>query len=191
MSPIQQAFSFLIKTLFDLYLLLVLLRFLFQYFKVDFYNPFSQFILKATNPILLPIRRILPSYDKIDLASLVLLLSLKACEFLLLSVLTRGMAPNILGLLIWPIGELMNQTVNVFFFAILVMIILSWLGPKVHTPISSLVAQMTDPLLRPARRVIPAMAGIDLSPMIVLLGLKLIEILLANPITQLGIRLAL
>jgi len=189
-SAVSNAFIFLIQTSFDLYFIIVLLRLLFQYFRVDFYNPFSQFILKVTNPILMPLQRIIPKSRKIDLSTLLLLIAIKALELFLISLLSIGTIPSIGGLILWPIGEILSQTINVFCLAILMTVILSWVAPKNHTPISSLLIQITEPLLSPARKLMPATIGIDFSPLLVLIALKFLDILLIAPITQLGKTLA-
>jgi len=187
---LQEALIFLIKIIFDLYFLAVLLRFLFQYFQVDFYNPFSQFILKITDPILVPLRNKLPATRKIDVAALLVLFGLKAVQFLGITLLIKKMLPNILGIVIWSLGELINQTINFFFFSVLLVVILSWVNPRNYNPFTALLIQITTPLMVPARKLIPLTIGIDLSPVLVLIVLKLAEILIANPIIGLGLTLS-
>jgi YggT family protein len=187
---LREAFIFLLKIIFDLYFLAVLLRFLFQYFQVDFYNPFSQFILKITDPILVPLGNKLPHIRKIDIAALLLLFGLKAVEFLGLTLLIKKILPHILGVFIWSLGECISQTINFFFFAVLLVAILSWISPRSYTPFTSLLIQITEPLMAPARRLLPRTLGIDFSPIFVLIILKLADILIANPIIGLGIILS-
>ena len=97
------------------------------------------------------------------------------------------MLPHVLGIVIWSLGEVISQTINFFFFAVLLVAILSWISPRNYTPFTSLLIQITEPLMAPARRWIPRSMGIDFSPVLVLIILKLADILVANPIIGLGI----
>ncbi len=184
---LREAFIFLIKIIFDLYFLAVLLRFLFQYFQVDFYNPFSQFILKITDPVLAPLRNKLPHIRKIDTAALLLLFGLKIVVFLGITLLIKKMLPHVLGVVIWSLGEIISQTINFFFFSVLLVAILSWINPRNYTPFTSLLIQITNPLMITARRWMPRTMGIGFSSIIVLIILKLADVLAASPIIGLGI----
>ena len=190
-TPLIQSLSFLIQVSFGLYFLMVLLRFLFQYFHISFANPISQLILKGTNPILIPMQRVIPRYKNIDLSIILLLIGIKALELSLLTLLSTASVPKPLGLIIWPLCSILAQSVNVFFFATLIISLLSWFMPMHHTPATSLLLQLTEPLMRPARRLLPATGGFDFSPVVVLIGLKLIDILLVNPLLNLGLLLSL
>jgi YggT family protein len=119
--------TFLIQTLFGLYILIVLLRFILQWTHADFYNPISQFIVKATATPLRPLRRLIPGAGGIDLASLVLAWLLKSIE-LMLVLLLLGVG-NPMGALLWSIPELINLLINIFLFAVLIQVILSWVNP--------------------------------------------------------------
>ncbi len=190
MNSLQAAFIFLVKICIDLAFFIVLLRFLFQYFRIDFYNPFSQFVLKITNPTLTPLRNRLPQIHKIDLAALLLLIVLKIAELFLVTLIATGGLPHFLSLLIWPMGEILSQTLNLFFFAILIVAILSWIAPKIHSPFTSILIQITEPLLEPARKITPNYFGIDLSPLLVLIILKFLDILVVVPMLQWAIHLS-
>ena len=165
----------------------MLLRFLFQYFQVDFYNPFSQFILKITDPVLAPLRNKLPHIRKIDTAALLLLFGLKIVAFLGITLLIKKMLPHVLGVVIWSLGEIISQTINFFFFSVLLVAILSWINPRNYTPFTSLLIQITNPLMITARRWMPRTMGIGFSSIIVLIILKLADVLVASPIIGLGI----
>jgi YggT family protein len=172
---------FLIQTLFGLYILVVLLRFLLQWFKADFYNPVSQFIVKVTAPPLRPLRRLIPGLAGIDLAALVLAWLLKSLELSLILVL-MGAGGSFLGALLWSLPELIGLTINIFLFAILIQVVLSWINPGAYNPAASLLFSLTEPLLRPARNLLPPVSGLDLSPMLVMIGLVLLEMLLLPPL---------
>lgn len=168
-----QAGVYLIQVIFDLLVLAVLLRFLFQLVRADFGNPVSQFVVALTNPILRPLRRIIPGMFGVDIASLLLMLALKIIElFLISSVL--GTTPALAGLVIVAIAELVTLTFYVFIVAILIRVLLSWISPYGgYNPVMGLLIRLTDPLLRPAQRLIPPIGGIDLSPIVVLIALQL------------------
>jgi len=172
-NPIE----FLIHTLFSLYILAVMLRFLLGTVRADFYNPVSQFLVKITNPPLIPLRKIIPGIGKIDIASILLMLVLQVV-MLGIIVALRGVTPPLLPLLLAAAGELVILAINVFLFAIIIQVIISWINPGSYNPITSLLNSLTDPLLRPIRRFLPPMAGIDLSPLFALIGLQVLKMLL-------------
>lgn len=180
-SFFTEAGVLVIEVVFGLYILTVLLRFLFQIVRADFYNPISQFLVALTNPLLKPLRRAIPGLFGIDVASLVLLLTLKCLELFLISWLI-GHAPELLPLLLAAVVSLVRLTINVYFYAVLLRVILSWFMPygMRHNPAGDLLASLTEPLMRPARRLIPAVGGLDLSPIIVLIILQLMQLALAH-----------
>lgn len=187
---LSQASAFLIDTVFGLYILLVLLRFLLQLARADFYNPICQFLVKATNPPLKPLRRIVPGLWKIDLASVVLLLALQMTALWLIH-LAAGRSISIEGLFVLSMADLLGLTLNVFLVSILIQVILSWVGPGAHNnPVFSILYSLNEPLLAPARRVLPSMSGIDFSPLLVLIAIQLLKILVLSPISDLGKSLA-
>jgi len=175
---------FLVHTLFGLYELVILLRFLLQYVRADFYNPISQLVVKASDPPLRPLRRLIPGFGGIDAASLVLLWLLKTVE-LTLVLLLRGSGFNPLGALFWALPELVALVINFYLFAVLVQVIFSWINPGGYSPPLALLDRLTAPLMRPARRLIPSMGGLDLSPMAVIVALVVLEMLLLPPLHQL------
>lgn len=168
---------FLVQTLFGLYILVVMLRFLLQVTRADFYNPISQFVVKVTAPPLRVLRRFIPGVGGIDLASLVLAWLLKTLE-LMLVLLILGAGTSLLAAFLWAIPELVDLLFNVFLFAILIQVILSWVNPGGYNPAASLLYHFTEPLLGPARRLLPPIGGLDLSPMLVMIGLYLLKMLL-------------
>ncbi len=172
---------FLIQTLFGLYILAVMLRLILQLVKADFYNPVSQFLVRATNPPLKLLRRFIPGFGGIDISSIVLAWTLKSAE-LGLVILLSGASVNALGPILWAIPELVELLINIFLFAILIQVILSWINPGAYNPASALLHSLTDPVMRPARRILPPISGLDLSPMLVMIGLVLLKMLLLPPL---------
>ncbi len=175
---------FLVQVLFGAYILVVMLRFLMQWVRADFYNPLSQFVVKLTTPALRPLRRIIPGFGGVDFASVVLMWLLKSVELMLVvSLMGGGFA--LLGPILWSIPQLVDLLINVFLFAILIQVILSWVNPGSYNPVTAMIFSLTEPLLRPARRMIPPISGLDLSPMVVMIGLYLLKMLLLPPLVML------
>jgi len=178
---------YLIQVLFGLYILAVMLRFLFQLVRADFYNPISQVIVKVTNPPLLPLRRLIPGLYGIDLASVVLLFVLQALELYLIIGLQRGFQMGLAGVSIMAVAQLIELAVYIMIFAIFIRIIISWINPmSAYNPAMSLLTSLTEPLMRPARRLIPPISGLDLSPIAVFVVLQLFIILFVNPLEYFG-----
>ncbi|MEE9358479.1 YggT family protein [Candidatus Vondammii sp. HM_W22] len=173
---------FLIQILFGAYTLIVMLRFILQLVKADFYNPVSQFVVKVTTPLLRPLRRIIPSMGGMDVASIALMWLVKSVELMFILLLKSTGASSLLAAFVWSILELVEQAIDLFLFAILIQVILSWVSPGGYNPVVNLIYSITDPLLRPARRIIPPIAGLDLSPMAVVIGLVLLKMLLLPPL---------
>jgi YggT family protein len=172
---------FLIQTIFGLYILAVLLRFLLQWVRADFYNPISQFLVKITTPPLKILRRFIPGLGGIDLAALLLAWGLKYIELVLI-LMVAGTTINLLGPLFWAIPELLELFINIFLFAVLIQVILSWINPGSYNPASALLYSLTEPVMRPARNVLPPISGLDLSPMLVMIVLILLKMLLLPPL---------
>jgi len=184
-SYVGNAATFLIETVFGLYILLVMLRFLLQWAQADFYNPVSQFIVKATQPPLKPLRKIIPGIGGLDMAALVLMIVLKFAELWLVTGV-MGMSPQIGGLVVLSIADLLGLLINVFIFSILIQVIISWVNPGMYNPVMGLLHSLTEPLLGPARRVIPPISGLDLSPIVVIIVLQLASMLAVAPIRDLA-----
>jgi YggT family protein len=175
-SYFTDAGVFLADTLLTLYLLAVLLRFLLQVVRADFYNPIAHFLVVATNPPLKPLRRVIPGLYGIDLASVVLLVLVELVYQLVLgSLLGQALAPG--ALLVRGVFHLLNLVLNVYLFSILIVVILSWVSPY-QNALSQLLARLTNPLLRPARRWLPPLGGLDLSPMLVMIAIVLVQMAL-------------
>ena len=190
MNYLSNAGIFLIQSLFGIYEVIILLRFLLQLTRADFYNPVSQFIVKATSLPLRPLRRVIPGMAGMDMASLVLLLVVIFIELLLLSVVANLPMPSLPGLIALALVELLKLTIYVFLFSVFVLAILSWVSPGGYNPVANLLYQITAPLMRPARRLLPPMGGLDLSPMIVMLGLYLLVLLVIHPLQDWAATLA-
>ena len=176
---------FLVDTVLGLYILIILLRFLFQLAGADFYNPLSQFIVKVTNPPLARLRRIVPGLRGVDLAAIILLLVLEALR-LSLTALMFGHTPQLVGVVILSIGELLKLAVYIVIFSIFVRVLLSWVSSDAHHPTTRILDSFTKPVLAPARRLLPETGKLDFSPIAVFITLMLALKLVIQPILDLG-----
>ncbi|MDP2745147.1 YggT family protein [Pseudomonas sp.] len=177
MIGLNTAAVYILQTIGSLYLLIVLLRFILQLVRADFYNPVSQFIVRATHPLLKPLRKIIPSLAGLDLASLVLAIVLQLLLMAVTLLLLGYGLDNPLQLLVWSIIGVTALFLKVFFFALIISVILSWVAQGSHNPTAMLINQICEPLLSPIRRILPSMGGLDLSPIVAFLLLNLIDML--------------
>jgi YggT family protein len=191
MSAFSEILGYLVQTLLSLYLLTMLLRFVLQLVRADFYNPISQFLVKVTNPLVLPLRRVLPGFAGLDMASLVLALLLQLAGIIALLLINGLGLPNILLLLVWSVIGLVGLLVNIYFFALLAMIILSWVAPGSNHPAIYLLHQITEPVMAPVRKALPAMGGMDFSPILVFILINVIQIALRHMAAGVGLHPAL
>lgn len=174
--------EFLITTLISLYLLAVMLRFLLGVSRADFYNPVSQFLVRITNPALVPLRKVIPVIGKFDTAAIVLMVVLQLIiEFL--KVALRGVSVPFITVLMYTVGELFLLLINVFLISIVVQVILSWVNPGTYSPVNSILYNLTNPILKPIQRIIPPLSGIDLSPLFAIIGLQVVRMLIV-PLLQ-------
>ncbi|PKM22362.1 MAG: hypothetical protein CVV10_04660 [Gammaproteobacteria bacterium HGW-Gammaproteobacteria-14] len=178
MNP-QGAFLFLLGFAIDMYILLLLTRFLLQLVRADFYNPLSQFVVKATNPVLMPLRKLVPGYGGMDVAALISVVVLVITKLVVFNILVFGsLRLGPLDLLLVSVREIARLLLNYLFWAIILRIILSWVSPDPRNPVTLVVGQITEPVMAPARKLLPAMGGLDLSPILILLAIQFIQILL-------------
>jgi YggT family protein len=169
--------EFIISTLFGLYILAVMLRFLLGAVRADFYNPVSQFLVRITNPLLVPLRKVLPSVGKFDTSAIVLMLVLQFLSLTLI-VMLRGNGFPVPALLLATVAELIALLLNIYMVAIIVQVIVSWVNPGTYNPVTGLLNSLTGPLLNPLRQLLPPISGIDLSPLFALIGLQVLKMLI-------------
>ena len=183
-DPLEQALIFILQVPFNVLIVVVMFRLMLQYTKADFYNPISQFTVKLTSPILVPMRRVIPSIGSIDTASFVLLFILQLVLLILVTAI-KGVSVGTLLMLVSTLASLVDLMLTVYWFAILVVIIASWLSPGNYNPILSVLASVTQPILKPFRRV-PPIAGMDFSPMLAMMAIIVTQILLIPLIMSLA-----
>lgn len=176
----QSALIFLVKTLADFYLLTFLLRFIMQWVRASYYNPLAQFILKVTSPLVVPARRVLPSVGGLDTPTLVVLIVLEiVVTFALLRL--AGLSLAVPVFLLYSLLRLIALALWFYTVALFIYVLLSWFGDRGMNPMASLLGELVEPLLRPARRLLPPIGGFDLSPLIVILLLQAAMIALPLP----------
>lgn len=180
MIGLNTAAVYILQTIGGLYLLIVLLRFILQLVRANFYNPLCQFIVRATQPLLQPLRRLIPSIGGLDTASLVLAIIVQLVLMALTLMLLGYGVDNPVQLLIWSIIGITALFIKVFFFVLIISVILSWVAPGTHNPAAELINQICEPLLAPIRRFMPNLGGLDLSPIVAFLLLNLIDMLVVR-----------
>ena len=174
----MQAVLFLIDTAFSLYLMVVILRLWLQLVRADFYNPFSQFVVKATNPLVLPLRRVIPSLGRLDTATLVLAYAIMLSKLVVLQLLQSGQVALIPSL-VFSLVLLVKEVFTLLFWILVIRALLSWFSQG-QSPVEYVMHQLTEPLLRPVRRILPPLGGLDLSVLVVLIGLQYLNILFSR-----------
>ena len=174
MLGLNDALIFIIQTLGSLYLLIVLMRFILQLVRANFYNPLCQFVVKATQPLLKPLRRVIPSLFGLDMSSLVLALLLQILLFVVVLMLNGYQAFTVL-LLPWALIGIFSLFLKIIFWSMIISVILSWVAPGSRSPGAELVYQITEPVLAPFRRLIPNLGGLDISPIFAFIAIQLIQ----------------
>ena len=182
MSAFSSSLIFLIQTLGGLYIMAVLLRFLLQVVRADFYNPISQAIVKVTSPLLNPIRKIVPGFGGIDAASLILALVLQI-GLLYLVLAIKGYTPAMLPfptILTMSLIRLAEHVLDIYMFSLIIIAIASWIAQGSYNPGLMLLHQLTEPLSSRVRKVIPPLGGLDFSLMALVIIIVMLKNLLAG-----------
>lgn len=187
MNALYAVLVYLIQTLLGLFLMAMLLRFLLQLVRADFYNPISQFVVKLTNPLVVPLRKIIPGYAGIDVASLVLALLLQLASIAVVFLLRLGTVPPLPSLIMGSVLGVIALLVQFYFFALLAMIILSWVAQGSQHPAIHLLYQITEPVMAPFRKLLPAMGGMDFSPIIVFVLINVLQIVIQHMAAAVGV----
>jgi len=173
----DNAFVFIVSTLTNLYIMTFVIRILLQWQRPDFRNPIVQFIFAVTNPLVLPLRRYIPPVYGLDTSSLLVAIALKAAEFALLLSVLCATAPDLAALAGMTILSLLRTVLNLYFFLILISVILSWVASSSYNPTAQLVGKLAEPILRPFRKLIPPIGGIDVSPILAIIAIQALTML--------------
>ncbi len=195
-----EAGSYLIEIIFGLFIFLVLIRYLLQIARADFYNPIAQTVVKLTSPLLIPFRKIIPGLGKLDLATLVLLfllffgklllimlvsgrvelLGINFPEYLHSADLSTSPGLVIAKLAIVAILKLINMAIWIYLIAIIILVISSWIASGNYNPFLNTIYQLSNPIMNPIRRRMPNTHGIDFSPLVVMVIFTLIQMALPH-----------
>ena len=189
-SPLQNALLFCITSLSSAYISIVLFRFLLQLVNADFYNPLAQFSVKVTNPLVQPLRKLIPTVARADLATLTVALLIQALGLVIIWAI-KGFSisaslTSLSGLLIWSLGEILDLTLVILLFATFIQIIASWLQPGAYNQAIDIMRQLTAPLFTPIRRLVPNIGVLDFSPMLVIFLIVFMRLLFADFLISLG-----
>jgi YggT family protein len=182
-GTLGQVVSLLITSLGSLYLLIVLLRFLLQAARADFYNPVSQAIVKLTKTLVTPFRRVIPGWRGLDFATLILALVLNCAATALLILAAGFKLPPISLIVSWSAVGLLAFILNIYFYAVIVSVVISFLAPYSAHPVILVVHQLLDPLYRFLHRFVPPMGGLDFSPLFIMLGIQIVQSLVTGPLS--------
>jgi YggT family protein len=185
-SSFGEAALLIISKLGGIYLAAVMLRFLLQAARADFYNPVCQVIVKITSPLVNPLRRVIPGWRRLDIATLILALVLNTLATYGMVLLTGqqlqvGMAVS------WAFVGLLAFTLDLYFYAMVVLVVASFIAPFSGHPVLLLIFQLLQPFYKLAQRIIPPMGGLDFTPLLLMLAIQVIEILVLNPLAS-GLR---
>ena len=183
-----QAGSFLIRLLLDTYIYTLIARLLCQKLSVPYYNPISQLTTNVTQAFVKPLQRVLSEYRGFDFSIIILILFFELIEvILLLGLQLKTMPRSLAGLLVFTIGELGEKVVNFYFFSVVLEVISSWIVSLQRSPVVEIIHLIVEPIMLQARRIIPSISGLDLSPIAVLALLQFSSILFFKPIMMVGL----
>jgi YggT family protein len=179
---------FIVGLLFDFYITILMIRLMLALVHADYYHPITQFVIKLTNPIVKPLKRILPDIRGFEISTLLVMLIVSALKFFIIIMASFGV-PNIIGLFILAFAELLNLFFQTLTIVVILQALISWINP--HSPLYPMLYKMTSPLMRPIQRMIPPISGIDISPIFVVIIFQLLIIVMVNPLKALGLSIAI
>ncbi|SFH62035.1 YggT family protein [Modicisalibacter xianhensis] len=183
-SQLGSAGLMLVNTLINIYLFLLMLRFLLQASRADYYNPLSQSVVKVTQPVVKPLQGFLRPIGRFDLATLGAGFIIKAISIIAIVQIALGAMPPLGGVAIASLAALASAILKIYFFALIGMIILSWVAPQASHPGAILIFQLVEPIMAPVRKVIPPLGMIDLSPIVVFIAINLIDGIVVGSLTR-------
>ncbi len=176
----QNAFTFIIVAISDLYIMTFLLRLALAWARANFRNPLAQFIVKVTNPLVVPARRFIPPLGGLDLATLVVVLALQMLATGVLVQITCGGDAQGSQIVVLALMRLVDLALNMYFWLLMIFVIASWISPGGYNPAFAVLAAVVGPLLAPLRRVIPPIGGFDLSPVFAFLAIGFLQRLIPS-----------
>ena len=178
----------IVQPLFSLAMLLIAVRFLAQLCGVSGYNPVSMTLRRVTNVIVLPLSRLLPSGNRFSPGALVALILIQVVFIALMFTLEGRLdAFNVLQALIWAAIGCASLLVNIIFYSVIAMIVVSFLAPQSSNPAVEFIWELTEPVMAPVRRILPPMGGLDFSPIILFIALNVIRVSLGHMAAAVGL----
>ena len=183
---VTYALSMIVGILFNLYMMALMARLVLQISRANPFNPITRFIITVTKYPVMLFQRFIPTVKHVDFAIILALFIITLIKIYLTTFLsTEIILPNVLGVAVWSIGDIFIQLGNLFFYALIIQVIASWIASG-YNPGLEVVYHITSPILKPFRRLIPAIGGIDVSPIVAILLLKAFEIIISWPLVGLG-----
>ena len=174
------ALRYILMAVLQLYIFVFVIRFLMQWARADFRNPLSQAIVQISNPLVMPLRKVIPGWGGLDMATLASILILEILGMTILAAFTFG-NPLILGvprILGHASLHMLHTFLNVILLLVFVRVILSWVSPGAYNPMTAVINSITEPLMAPVRRIIPPISGLDLSALVILIGISALKVLI-------------
>lgn len=188
MSGMQDGLIFLMTTIFDLYLFLLVARVLLAFAGANYFDPITQFVVRCTDFIVKPIRRVIPNIYGIEFSTVVLIVALELVKYVIIAAISFD-SMSIVGLTIIAVAETLKMFLQTYFYAIILQAILSWVQPD--SPVISTLYRVTAPIMRPIQRVVPNVGGIDISPIPAMILLQMLIIVVVNPLMAVGLGVTL
>lgn len=167
--------TLVIQTLSELFAFMLILRFLLQASGADYYNPISQSIVRFTKVPLVPLQKFLPRWQRYDSAPLVLAFAVKMFAIIAIYAVAQGSVPNMIAVALFAFMGLLDAILTLYFWAVIGAVIISWVAPNSYHPAPQLILQITEPLFATARKVIPPIGGLDLSPILIFLAIQILQ----------------
>lgn len=183
MGSFGHAGFFLITVLFQLYVWVLMLRFILHKQRTDYFNPLSQMVIKLTQFVVKPLKKVIKDVAGFEIATVIVILIVQLIKFFLIFALFKVL-PNPVLLIVLIIGDTLHQVLNLYFYLLIITAIASWITSSQHNPVLATLNQVTEPLLRPLRKVIPVAGGFDFTPLIALVVIKAIDIALIMPLLR-------
>jgi YggT family protein len=186
-DTLRAALIFLITTVFNLYLFILIVRLVLAWANAGTQHSLTQFVVNCSSFVVKPLKKYIPDFRNLETATLALIFILEIIKFVFVAFLTFGF-PNIFGLIIIAFGDMIKLILQLLFYAILLQAVISWIQPG--SSINQVLYQFTSPIMRPLQRLIPPVAGFDISPIPALIFLQLLMIIIVNPLMGFGLGVA-
>lgn len=187
----MNALSSLADIVFYVYIVVLMLRLFLQKMGANYYNAIIQFLIKVTEPVIKPMRRFVPGYKGYDLAIVALIVVLELLSIWVVYGLRLGVFTGVAGTFLIFMGDMSSKVINIFFFAVIIAALLSWVSNPKTLVLEEVVGLLAQPVVKPFQRIIPIVGGFDLSPLAAIIALKLVDALISYQLIHMGVRQAL